>query len=135
MTNRVTSKRFTKCTATAVRRQNSYQQTNSTYHRSLITKILLKLYFSPNISRTFRQVILAILPLYFVYCHILVAYMYNVVMPSCATYGCVNNSSKGSDLTFRKIAPEDKKHSRKQWLNNISDDPGYYQKVAVSTRG
>ena len=93
----------------------------------LITKILLNLYFSPNIvSRTFRQVILVILPLYLVYCHVLVAYIYNVVMPSCATYGCVNSSSKGSDLTFRKIAPEDKKHSRKQWLNNISDDPGYY---------
>ena len=38
-------------------------------------------------------------------------------MPSCD--GCVNSFSKGSDLTFRKIAPEDKKHSRKQWLNNI----------------
>ena len=37
------------------------KQTNSTYNRSVITKILLKLYFSPNIvSRTFRQVILAI---------------------------------------------------------------------------
>ena len=135
MTNRVTSKSFRKCTATAAHRQNSYQQTNK-HHRSLITKILLNLYFSPNIvSRTFRQVILPILPLYLVYCHVLVAYIYNVIMPSCATYGCVNSSSKGSDLTFREIAPEDKKHSRKQWLNNISDDPGYYQKVVASTRG
>ena len=79
MTNRVTSKSFRKCTVVAARRQNSYQQTNkqtnSTYPRSLITKILLKLYFSPNIvSLTFRQVILAILPLYLVYCHVLVAY-------------------------------------------------------------
>ena len=72
----MTSKSFRKCTATAARRQNSYQQTNKQYVSSIINyKILLKLYFSPNIvSLTFRQVILAILPLYLVYCHVLVAY-------------------------------------------------------------
>ena len=40
-------------------------------------------------------------------------------MPSCAAYDCINNSSKRPDLTFRKIPPENKKHLRKQWLNNV----------------
>ena len=117
----MTSKSFRKCTATAARRKNSYQQTDKQYVSSIINykntfKVIIfsKHCFSNFSSSNFGD-FTAVFGLLSPPC----GFMFIVVMSLCATYGCVNSSSKGLDLTFRKLAPEDKKHSRKQWLNNI----------------
>ena len=118
----VTSKSFRKCTATAARRQNSYQQTDKQYVSSIINYkntfkvIIFSKHCFSNFSSSNIGDFTAVFCLLSPPCGL---YIYIVVMSLCATAVYIVPVKAGSDLTFRKIAPEDKKHSRKQWLNNI----------------
>ena len=94
----VTSKSFRKCMATAARRQNSYQQTDKQYVSSIINYkntfkvIIFSKHCFSNFSSSNIGDFTAVFGLLSPPCGL---YIYIVVMSLCATYGCVNSSSKG----------------------------------------